>query len=95
MVFIVGKALVNLRSGQLWEAVCRQCVNRFAILKQANDVVEIIPAWYGSLGTVSTAEAREAWRLNIYKSVLEIHPLWAGEPVLGRNSSFQTTVPIC
>jgi hypothetical protein len=40
MVFIVGKALVNLRSGQLWEAVCRQCVNRFAILKQANDVVD-------------------------------------------------------
>src|SRR5260370_38504323 len=46
MVFIIGKALVNLRSGQLREAVCRQCIDRFAILKQANDVVDGDPGTF-------------------------------------------------
>ena len=40
VVFIVGQALVNLRSGKLREAVCPQRVNRFAILKQADDIVD-------------------------------------------------------
>ncbi len=46
VVFIVGEALVNLRSGELREAVCRQRVYRFAILKQANDVVDGNPGTF-------------------------------------------------
>jgi len=56
MVFIVGKAFVNLRSGKLREAVCPQRVNSFTILEQANYVVDGNPGsfHYG----VSTPHAR-------------------------------------
>ena len=49
MVFIVGEAFVNLRSGQLRKAVCPQRVNSLAILKQADDVVHGNPGalYYG------------------------------------------------
>jgi hypothetical protein len=40
MVFIAGKALVNLRSGKLREALCPQRLKSFTILEQANDVVD-------------------------------------------------------
>jgi hypothetical protein len=36
VVFIVGEAFVNLRSGQLREAVCRHRIDSLAILKQAD-----------------------------------------------------------
>ena len=39
MVFIVGEAFVNLRSGQLREAVRLYRIDCLAILKQADDVV--------------------------------------------------------
>ena len=39
VVFIVGKTLVNLGSGELREAGCRHSFDRFAILEQANHVV--------------------------------------------------------
>lgn len=58
VVFIVGKALIDLRSGELREAVCPQRVNGFAILKQADNIVD------GNPGTfhrgVPTAHARRA-----------------------------------
>jgi hypothetical protein len=37
---MVGEALVNLRFGELREAVRPQRIHRFAILKQADDVVD-------------------------------------------------------
>ena len=38
-VLIIGKALVNLRSGQLRETICPHRFNRLAALKQADDIV--------------------------------------------------------
>ena len=39
VVFVVSETLVNLRSSELREAVCRHRLNCFTILKQANDIV--------------------------------------------------------
>ncbi|SPF54348.1 hypothetical protein SBA4_6330014 [Candidatus Sulfopaludibacter sp. SbA4] len=63
MVFIVGKTLVNVRSGELREAVCPQRVNRFAILKQANDVVDSNPGTFHN--GVPTPHARRTHDVTI------------------------------
>ena len=42
----IGKTLVNLGSGDLREAICTQHVNRFTILKQADDVVDRNPGTF-------------------------------------------------
>ena len=45
VIFIAGEAFVNLRSGQLREAVYPHRVNGLAVLKQSDDVMN------GSSGT--------------------------------------------
>ncbi len=40
MVFIVGQALVDLGSGELREAVHRQSVDCFAVVEEADDIVD-------------------------------------------------------
>ena len=40
VVFIEGEALVNLRFRDIREAVFPQRINRFAVLHQANDIVD-------------------------------------------------------
>ena len=39
MIFVIGKALVNLGFGQIWQTIAYNAVNRLAILKQTNDIV--------------------------------------------------------
>ena len=58
MVFIVGQAFVNLRSGQLREAVRLYRIDCLAILKQADDIVHGDAGAFGSAYGVSTGTAR-------------------------------------
>jgi len=46
VVFIVGKALVDLRFGEVWKTVYCQSINRFTILKEADYVVDRDPGTY-------------------------------------------------
>ncbi len=60
---LIGKALVNLGSGELREAVCPQRVNRFAVLEQANYVVDGNPGSFNY--GVPTPHARGTYDITI------------------------------
>ena len=44
VIFVIGEAFVNLRFGEAGEAGDEDAVHRFAILQQANDVVDANPS---------------------------------------------------
>lgn len=44
MVLVISQTLIHLRAGQVWKAPSNDRVHGFAILEQANDIVDSNPS---------------------------------------------------
>lgn len=93
VVFIIGKTLVNLGSRELRKAVGRHRFNRFAVLKQTNDVVN------GNSGALNdgmaTPNARRPDDVTIwiiYRTILQINGFQT--PIGASRVSISCNVPL-